>query len=170
MNASKQQKIFETWLREHKGVLFKIVRAYAFTPQDQDDLFQEVAIQVWHSIPKYRGDAAVTTWLYRVALYVAIAWTRKEKRRHPNHQPLDGIAHTLTTTPRPVDNRLEWLYEQIAKLNLIDRSLMLLMLDGFSYQEMATILGISKSNVGVKINRIKKRLAHQSREETNHGL
>ncbi|WP_457652896.1 RNA polymerase sigma factor [Rhodocaloribacter sp.] len=170
MKASEQRKIFETWLHEYKGVLFKVVRAYAFTTEDQDDLFQEITIQIWHSVPRYRGEAAITTWLYRISLYVALSWTRKEKKHRTGKQGLDGIAHTLTSVSGAGDPRLDWLYGQIAKLNPIDRSLMLLVLEGFSYKEMATILGISESNVGVKINRIKKRLTHQSREATNHGL
>lgn len=170
MDARKQQRIFDEWLSAYKGVLFKVVRAYAFTPSDRDDLFQEIAIQVWHSIPTFRGEAAVTTWLYRVALYAAIAWTRKARKHAARNEPLGEIEHTLTATSTLNDSRLDWVYHQIAQLNEIDRSLMLLLLDGFTYKEMATTLGISESNVGVKINRIKKRLALQSREEANHGL
>lgn len=170
MNDDKQHALFDAWLRVHKGVLFKVVRAYAFTPEDRDDLFQDIALQVWNSIPRYRGEAAVTTWLYRIALYVAISWTRKERKHRAGKQPLEGFAHLLTVAPHPQDPRLDWLYAHIAQLNPIDRSLMLLLLDGFSYKDMADILGISESNVGVKINRLKKRLAHQSQKEANHGL
>ena len=133
-------------------------------------MFQEIVIQVWNSIRNFRGDAAVTTWLYRVALYTAIAWTRKEKKHHTGKEALNGVEHTLTATSKFKDSRLDWIYEQIAKLDEIDRSLMLLMLDGFSYKEMATTLGNLESNVGVKISRIKKRFAHKSREETSYGL
>lgn len=170
MEKNKQKRIFDEWLSKHKSLLFKVVRAYSFTRHDQDDLFQEIAIQVWNSIPNFRGDATVTTWLYRVALYTAIAWTRKEKKHHTGKESLNGVKHTMTATSKLKDRRLDWIYHQIAQLDEIDRSLMLLMLDGFSYKEMATTLGISESNVGVKINRIKKRLAHKSRKETSYGL
>ena len=63
MRKEEQQQVFEGWLRDHQKLLFKVVRAYAFRPQDQEDLFQEIATQVWRSIPGYRGDAAVTTWI-----------------------------------------------------------------------------------------------------------
>ncbi len=170
MNEHEQQTVFDAWLHAHQGVLFKVVRAYAFTPEDRDDLFQEIALQVWHSVPRYQGDAAVTTWLYRIALYVAISWTRKERKHQAGKQPLGSMVHLLSEAATPPDPRLDWLYDRIAQLNPIDRSLMLLLLDGFSYKEMAAILGITESNVGVKINRIKKRLAQRSREEANHGL
>ena len=74
MKPNEQQRIFEEWLAQHKGLLFKVVRAYAFNSHDQDDLFQEMTTQVWNSVPRYRGDSAVSTWIYRVAFYSAIGW------------------------------------------------------------------------------------------------
>lgn len=162
MKVQEQKKIFDTWLNEHKGLLFKVLRSYAFTPLDQEDLFQEIAIKVWHSIPNFRGESAVTTWLYRVALYSAISWSRQEKKHRDGKQSLDGIEHVLVAKDH--DHRLDWLYGQIRELDEIDRSVMLLFLDGFQYKEMASILGISESHVGVKINRIKKYLMDQVKE------
>ncbi len=159
MDATEQEKLFDRWLAAHKGLLFKVVRAYAVTPQDQEDLFQEIAIQVWNSIPNFRQDSAETTWIYRVALYSALAWSRKEKKHSDKKQSLNGMEQTLLAESGVRDNRLEWLYQQIRRLDEVDRSLTLLLLDGFSYREMAATLGISESNVGVKINRIKKYLS-----------
>lgn len=170
MKPSEQRRIFDEWLSRHKGLLFKVVRAYAFSSHDQDDLFQEIAIQIWYSLPNYRQDAAVTTWIYRVALYSAIAWTRKQKKHHHKKQSFDQVTHTLTETSTSKDSRLDWLYEQITKLDEIDRSLTLLWLDGFSYKEMALTLGISESNVGAKMNRIKKQLTQKLKVEKHHGL
>ena len=162
MSEQEQKQIFDQWLSQHKGILFKIVRAYAFTPYDQDDLFQEIALQLWRSIPEFRGEAKASTWIYRVALYTASAWTRREQKQPPT-EPLTAVAQTLTMMEQPSDPRVEWLYEQIAQLNPIDRSICVLMFDGFSYKEIAEIAGISESNVGVKIHRIKQRLVNASR-------
>ena len=85
-------------------------------------------------------------------------------------ETLNGAEPTLTTPPRQPDRRLDWLYEQIARLDLVDRSLTLLLLDGFSYRDMAATLGITESNVGVKINRIKNHLSQAAREAGLHGL
>ncbi|MFK7848538.1 MAG: RNA polymerase sigma factor [Rhodothermales bacterium] len=170
MKLAKQQSIFDAWISTHKGLLFKVVRAYAFTPADQEDLFQEITIQLWHSIPNFKGKAAIPTWIYRVALYAALSWTRNEKRHTSGKEPLSGVVHTLESINETSDPRLEWLYAEIGKLDPVDRSLMLLMLEGFSYKEMASTLGISENNVGVKINRIKKRLTLKSREESTYGL
>ena len=146
------------------------MRAYAFTPQDQEDLFQEIATQVWRSIPGFRGDAAVTTWIYRVALNAAIAWTQKERRHRAGKQELDGVEPAILQASPAPDPRVDWLYEQIRQLNEIDRSLALLLLDGFSYKEMAAMLGITENYVGVKINRIKAHLTGKSREEAGDGV
>ena len=165
MSETKQKEIFYDWLKKYKGLLFKIIRAYAFNLHDQEDLFQEITIQVWNSIPNFRGDSAASTWVYRVSLYSAISWSKKEKKHTIGKQSLDGISHMLTEISSFKDSRVEWLYNKISKLNEIDRSLTLLLLDGFSYKEMSNMLGISESNVGVKINRIKKDLIQKSQEE-----
>jgi RNA polymerase sigma-70 factor (ECF subfamily) len=165
MSETKQKEIFYDWLKKYKGLLFKIIRAYAFNLHDQEDLFQEITIQVWNSIPNFRGDSAASTWVYRVSLYSAISWSKKEKKHTTGKQSLDGISHMLTEISSFKDSRVEWLYNKISKLNEIDRSLTLLLLDGFSYKEMSNMLGISESNVGVKINRIKKDLIQKSQEE-----
>ena len=169
MSAAEQKRIFDRWLNDHKGIFFKIVRSYAFTPHDQDDLFQEIALQVWRSIPDFRGESKPSTWIYRVALFTASAWVRQEKRR-PNTSDLDAVAHTLRMSDEPRDERLDWLYDQIGQLDPIDRSVCLLMLEGFSYKEMANLLGISESNVGVKIHRIKRHLVRKSKEIDHHGV
>lgn len=174
MHEHEQKQIFDAWLQQHKGILFKIVRAYAFNAYDQDDLFQEISLQLWRSIPEFRGEAKASTWIYRVALYAASAWTRREQKQPPT-EPLTTVAQTLTVMEQASNPRVDWLYEQIAQLEPIDRSICLLMFDGFSYKEMAEMLGISESNVGVKIHRIKQRLVEQSRgeqsrEEIHHGV
>jgi RNA polymerase sigma-70 factor (ECF subfamily) len=170
MREQDQQRTFDTWLGAHKALLFKVVRAYAFTPHDREDLFQEIATQVWRSIPAFRGESAVTTWMYRVALNSALAWSREHSKHRRNKDGIDAMEHTLQEMPEATNPRLEWLYEQIAKLDEIDRSLTLLMLDGFSYRAIAETLGLSESNVGVKLNRIKARLSEQVKKENDREL
>ncbi len=163
MVAIKQKQIFDRWLREHRGIFFKIVRAYAFTADDQDDLFQEISLQVWKSIPDFRGESKVSTWIYRVALYSAYAWVRSEKKR-PETAPLANVERTLRMREEAEDGRVTWLYEQIGALDPLDRSICLLMLDGYKYREIADLLGISASNVGIKIHRVKQHLSRKSLE------
>jgi RNA polymerase sigma-70 factor (ECF subfamily) len=166
MRDSERDRIFGDWLATHKGILFKVVHAYAFEHADRQDLFQEIVIQVWRSVDAFRGESSVPTWIYRVALNTAIAWTRKEDRHQRGKQPLESVESWLTTgsTGRS-DSRMEWLYAQIAQLKEVDRSVALLMLDGFTYKEIASVVGITESNVGVKINRIKSALAGKRAED-----
>lgn len=168
MTDRQQNGILEDWLARYKGLLFKIVRSYAFTPMDREDLFQEITVQLWRSVPSFRGECAVTTWLYRVALNTSIRFSQKEKKRS-DRTSLDD-AHHLLVENETHDDRLPWLYDEISKLNEIDRSITLLMLDDFSYREMATIVGISESNIGVRINRIKKLLVDKSKKHNLYGV
>jgi len=170
MQQNDQQSVFDQWLSSHKGLFYKVVRAYAFTLHDQEDLFQEIATRVWRSIPGFRGDSAVTTWIYRVALNTAITWSQVERRQREGKQSLDGSAPLKLWHSPTVDPRVEWLYEQIRQLSEVDRSLTLLLLDGFSYKEMAAMLGMTENYVGVKINRIKAHLTSKSREENRYEV
>lgn len=169
MKEREQQKIFKSWLDQHKGLLFKVLRAYAYTQEDQEDLFQEITAQVWRSIPNFRAESAVSTWLYRIALNIAISWSTKERKKVES-QSYDGIEHLISEVESSVDDRLEWLYEEIKKMNEVDRSLTLLFLDGFSYKEMSDMLGITESNIGVKIHRIKKELVKKSEKYEYDGV
>ena len=163
MTEEQQRLVFNGWLQQYKALLLKVVRAYAFTAMDRDDLFQEIAIQVWRSVPSFRQEAKVSTWLYRVSLNTAIGWTRKQRKHTASTQTLDDGVQILQENTAAKDDRLTWLYDEIARLDEIDKSLALLMLDGFSYEEMSGILGITGSNVGVKINRLKKHLVRRSK-------
>jgi RNA polymerase sigma-70 factor (ECF subfamily) len=167
VTETEQKEIFEDWLKRHKGLMFKIVRAYAFEPMAQDDLFQEIIIQVWRSVLTFRNESAVTTWIYRIALNTAIKWVNRE-RKHST-EPVEKFQHLLEENRVEQDERLSWLYDEIHKLDEVDRSIALLMLDGFSYKDMAAMLGITESHVGVKISRIKKQLVIRSKQ-FEHGI
>lgn len=167
MHDGERDRIFSEWLAAHKGILFKVVHAYAFEHADRQDLFQEITVQVWRSVDAFRGDSSVPTWMYRVALNTALAWSRKEGRHQRGKETFEGMEGLLTTeSSEGRDPRVEWLYHQIAQLKDVDRSVALLLLDGFSYKEIAAIVGLTESNVGVKINRIKSALAGKCMEET----
>jgi len=166
MTAQDQEATFRRWLDEHIGVMLKVVRGCAASPQDQDDLFQEVLLQIWSSIPGFRGEAKETTWIYRVAFNTALAWRRVERRRREGHDLFLKLGASPRAQPSHVDSPpeqeiVERLYAAIRQLPKVDASLALMHLDGLSYQEMREVLGISENYIGVKLNRIRKQLTEQ---------
>jgi RNA polymerase sigma-70 factor (ECF subfamily) len=158
MADNKQETTLKQWLCEHQGLIFKVVRAYAGTLEDQDDLFQEVLLQLWFSIPNFQGKAKVSTWIYRVALNTALVWNRNEKRRRKHSAPMKVFRPQPSNYSGQSEEIIGRLYEAIRELSKVDASVVLMHLDGLAYSEMAEILGISESNVGVKLNRAKKQL------------
>ncbi len=166
MDASEQEALFRRWMDEHAGLMWKVVRAFTAAPEDAEDLLQEIALRLWTSLPAFRGEAKETTWIYRVAFNTALSWKRDEKRRHAKHErffklntpPPSSPDHT---TPSEDEELVQRLYAAIRQLPKIDASLTLMHLDGLSYREISEVLGISESNVGVKLTRIRAHLAER---------
>jgi RNA polymerase sigma-70 factor, ECF subfamily len=120
-------------------------------------------LQVWRSLPQFQGNASASTWVYRVALNTALGWHQKERRRQSRHQPIFAVEELSHTGPKSSDEivqreTVERLYAAIHQLPKTDAALVLLYLDDLSYRDMAEVLGMSESNVGVKLNRAKKAL------------
>jgi RNA polymerase sigma-70 factor (ECF subfamily) len=164
LDASEQEARFRQWLAEHTGLLLKVVRSFAAGPADADDLLQEILLQVWMSLPNFREQSKPTTWLYRVALNTALAWKRRENKHRKNRQTLDVVSNVMDASlayadPHADREALEQLYAAVRSLAAAKRALVLLYLDGLSYAEMAEVTGLSESNVGVRLTRIKKELA-----------
>src|SRR5262245_49758237 len=86
MIVHEQEALFRRWLADHSGLMWKVVRAFAATPEDQEDLLQEIALQLWMSLASYRREAAESTWIYRVAFNTALTWKRSEQRRGSKHE------------------------------------------------------------------------------------
>ena len=151
------------WLGEHGSSVMKVARAYTLTSEECQDLAQEIMLQAWRSLPRFEGKASAATWFYRVALHTAMNWHRKDKPRRSRQQPLLEVQSVATCgidSAEQAQHRdtVEQLYKAIHQLPKTDAALVLLYLDELSYREMSEVLGISESNVGVKLNRAKKSL------------
>jgi len=159
VNIAEQQQRFSDWMHEHGAIVHHVVNGFA-SGADRHDLLQEVLLAIWKSIPAFRGQAQATTYLYRVSHNAALRWLRTEQnyRRRLERYSTLAPSEFAATAEAPTEERLAWLYAAIRDLKPVDRSLMLLLLDGLSYREMSEVLGLSESNVGVKINRIKTQL------------
>lgn len=162
-SSREREDVFLEAIRENRGRLRRICRAYATTREEERDLYQEILLEAWRSLPSFHGDASLDTWLYRVALNTALARDRKRTTRReatlPEDDPVMG-----SEVPRPDEamaerSRIERLYAAIDRLDATDRALVLMYLDERSYAEMAEVLGISANYVGVKLHRIREKLA-----------
>ena len=164
MQTRKQQQQFAALLHEHRGIVFKVARLYSRSAADRDDLVQEISIQLWRSFARYdAARAKFSTWMYRVALNVAISQMRRV-RRTEQFEPLQAYHLESVGAERDSaepDERLTALYVFIGRLDPLNRALILLYLEDRSYAEMAEILGISETNVATKISRIKQKLRGQ---------
>lgn len=150
------EKEFLSMIYDNQGIIHKICRIYRNSHEDREDLFQEVIFQLWRSYPSFSGGSKVSTWLYRVALNTAMASFRKNK---PDVTLAEYLPDVQFENMKNEDNeRQEELLACIRQLSEPDRALITLYLDELSYQQIAVILGISESNVGVKLTRIKIRL------------
>ena len=151
------EKKFLTYLSPHYGIIYKITRMYAQHEEERRDLFQEIIFQLWKSFPSYLETHKFSTWMYRVALNTAITQVRKSASKiHRKTESIEGQTH-LASVSGKVDST-EVLYQAIQHLTKVDKALIMLYLEEKSYREIAGIMDISESNVGVRINRVKKKL------------
>lgn len=166
-NDSSEEGLFKRWLEQHTGLVFKVARAFAPSDADRDDLVQEILLQLWRSLPRFEGKAKESTWIYRVALNTALAWHRSENKRRTKQTALisiDELPEPDDIAGREREELVARLYAAIRRLPKVDAALVLLYLDDLSYREMAEVLGLSETNVGVKLNRARKLLAELMQE------
>jgi RNA polymerase sigma factor (sigma-70 family) len=159
--TDKKQKEFETLLQAHRAIVFRTVNTYCWRPEDRDDLTQEIAVQLWKAWPKYDPSRTFTTWMYRIALNVAISYVRKEVRERRVFAPLEEEVNEALSAPAGDPNaaeRMERLHRFIAREPPFERALLLLYLEDKSQKEIAEILGITPTNVSTKISRLKQRI------------
>ncbi len=162
MNNDKEQQ-FELLVRQHKRTIYTVCYMFSRNKAEIDDLFQEILIRLWNGFDNYEGRSTARTWIYRVALNTAINQDKKERRR------IETVPLTVDIDPYEADDprtqQIRELYDRISRLDLIDRSLILLWLEGISYDEIGAIIGITPNNVGVRLARIKDKLVKMSKNE-----
>ena len=156
MKQKQNKKAFSELIQKNQAIIHKITRVYENGWADREDLFQEICLQLWKSYPNFREEAQFSTWMYRVALNTAISNIRKNK----NSLSFEPLRDTDRISDEKSDEKekLKLLYHTISKLNRIDKAIILLWLEEKNYEEIATIIGTSKTNVSVKLVRIKRKL------------
>lgn len=159
MDNQEQRRYFQEIIERHKGILYKIAHAYCQDENDRQDLMQEIMIQIWLSINKYNAQFQESTWVYRISLNVAISFYRKNNLRKSKTIVLnENISQIPDKEPNEQEELLSQLLLFISKLKEIDKAIILLYLEEKSYKEISEIIGISETNVGTKVGRIKNKL------------
>lgn len=160
MTGDAARATFVALVDAHAGIVPKVARVYAWTAADRDDLAQDILAQAWRAFPGYDAARPFGTWLYRIALNVAISWLRRHVPRQRLTVPLDVDEHDLGGVGLDGEEaeRVAALTAAIRELAPLDRALVLLYLDDHPHREIAAVLGISESNVATKLQRLKQRL------------
>lgn len=159
--TEKDQANFEALLQSHRAIVFKTVNTYCWRPEDREDLAQDISAQLWRAWPKYDASRPFATWMYRIALNVAISFVRREVQHRSVFTPLEEELHDTTSASSndlEATERMMWLRRFIAAEPPFERALLLLYLEDTPQKEISEILGITPTNVSTKINRLKQRI------------
>ena len=151
---------FVTKLNAHQKIVHKVCNLYMDAKTDREDLFQEISLQAWKSYKTYRGESQFSTWLYRVALNTAITFFRKEKKQIKT--TFSEVLPELKQSDNNIEEQVKAMYKSIGNLNNIDKALIMLYLEDYSYIEIGDTLGITPNNVAVKMNRLKNKLKEET--------
>ncbi len=145
-------------IEQHKGVIYKVARMYMSDPDDQNDLFQEIVLQLWKSYESFRGGSQFSTWMYRVAINTAMVFFKKETKRKSNYT--GAITDEIAAEEyNPVkETQLSYFYEAVQELNVVEKALIFLFLEGQSHKDIAANLGLTEVNTRVKLTRTKEKL------------
>lgn len=162
MTAASRHDEFTGLLQKHSGIIASVCQMYCRVQADKEDLAQEILYQLWRSRHRYDGNRKFSTWMYRVALNVAISFYRA-RQPHPPFEAISEEATLLQEQEEGDDEQLDRLRMALLGLKELDRALMMLYLDGRNYGEISEILGITETNVGTRIGRVKEKLKNKLR-------
>lgn len=155
-----KEKFFLNLVEQNKGIIYKVANSYCKDSESREDLVQEIIIQLWKAFDRYDDRFKVSTWMYRIALNVAISFYRKDSSRKKSEIPITksavDVSEELPATE--LEANLNLLQRFIAELKELDRALMLLYLEENTHKEIADILGLTETNVATKISRIREKL------------
>jgi len=161
---SGQEAQFIRELNQHTGIIHRVCRIYFTDPVDRQDVFQEIVYQLWKSYPSFKGESKFSTWMYTVALNTAFSQIRKEKRSIQQEPLHDHLSEITPYQPSDMEEQMKHLYSAIDTLSMVDKAIVLLYLEDNSYEEIAAVTGLTKTNVSVRLVRIKRKLEEKLKE------
>ena len=158
MDNNKLQTDFIKIIEDNKKLIYKVSHLYCDNADDMQDLFQDIISNLWMAYPNFQQKSKVSTWVYRVSLNTAITWFRDYSKHSKRIEYTNWIPDMTNETDHATDELYEQLYKAIDTLGKIDKAIIMLFLDDTSYDEIAEIVGLTKTNVATKISRIKLKL------------
>ena len=156
-----KKELFTSAIKDNESFIYKIASVYTNTVEDRNDLVQEIIYQLWKSFDSFNQKSSLSTWMYRVALNVSLYQLKLSKKRISTIPIDEQVLNNSETDNSENDEAWKLFKQQIDNLNLLDKAIVMLYFDNKSYDEIAEIIGISKSNVGTKLLRIKEKLKSQ---------
>jgi RNA polymerase sigma-70 factor, ECF subfamily len=165
LNQVLENQFVET-IKLHQGIVHKVCGMYRHDPDDRKDLFQEIVIQLWRAFPKFRQESKISTWIYQIALNVAISDFRKESRRPQKVEISEVLMNISENDYDPeTEERIQQMHLAIAQLSETEKAIVMLYFEEKSNEEIAEIVGITQNNVRVKMTRIREKLkSHVARQ------
>lgn len=154
----EREKEFSKLIKDNQGLIIKVSRLYTNSPEDEQDLFQEIVLQLWRSYDTFKGNSKISTWMYRVALNTAITLFRKKTKSPQTDELMDFHYKDFPEDDDEKQQQISLLYKVIKMLPRVERAIVMMYLDDQPYREIAETLGISQVNARVKMNRLKKTL------------
>lgn len=164
---------FSELLKPHQPIVFKVASTYCWHPDDRAELTQEIVTQLWRAFARFDTSRKFSTWMYRIALNVAISFVRSNSLRQRHFVEFDQSTHDIadqSTNDNEQNEQVDFLYHFINQQDALNRALLLLYLEERSYQEIADILGITETNVATKINRLKQRIRRSTKDLTSQDV
>lgn len=158
--SDRTDALFQEVYRDHAGLIMRIARSFTDGGADCAELFQDILVALWQALPHFKAQAKLSTYVYRVAHSTALNWKRSRQRYRQKVERF-ALAPAPDEATGPDQERLEWLYARIRELPPPDRTLIMLYLDKVPYADIAEITGLTESNIGVRLHRIKQHLTAQ---------
>jgi RNA polymerase sigma factor (sigma-70 family) len=149
---------FIEMISAHEGLIYKVAKMYSNSLEDEQDLYQDIVYQLWKSFTTFRNEAKITTWMYRIALNTSIHFLDKAKKKVHQVQIEEALLNQPDTIDDAKQDQHDKLFVQIKKLNDVEKGIILLYLEGKSYEEIAEITGFTVTNIGTRLGRIRQKL------------
>ena len=158
-SSKRLDRKFADIVQTHDAMIRRVCLGYAHSAQDLEDLYQDVLVNIWRGLPHFKGQSAINTWIYRITLNTCVSSIRLRSRR-VEYTPIDGVIEVPDDSMES-HQAINDLYECIATLTSLDKAIVMMWLDEYTYDEIAEIVGLNRNSVATRLHRAKQKLKHK---------